>query len=462
MIENSPTTRSAAGEQPSYNRRAARKAALAAAVSTSLEWYDFFIYATAAALVFNATFFASGSQVVAAVNSFATVAVGFIARPIGGIVAGHFGDKYGRKPVLVASIVLMGVATTLIGVVPQTNIIWLAPVLLVILRVCQGLAVGAQWGGAVLLATEYAPAHRRGFYGSFAQLGVPLGVVMGNGAFLIVTSLVPGDAFLSWGWRIPFWASFVMLFVAFGIHKYMEDTPEFQQIESKLAAAPQRKSPVMEVLRHRSGTVFMAGGTYLVGVVMFYLTITGAVQFATTSLGIPRADVLTLVLISSALLIPLVPLTAHLSDVFGRKRIYGIGIVGMLLWAIPMWELLSRASSDNLWPMAVAMILSVVVMSFQTGPQAALFSELFPPEVRYSGASLGYQAAAIVAGFAPMVMVALIAGDPNNAWRVGVMVAALAVLALLCLIGISRSTAATPKARADSAPGPLPARSTAV
>ncbi|ETT27028.1 permeases of the major facilitator superfamily [Rhodococcus aetherivorans] len=427
---------------PPHSRRAARKAAFAAAVSTSLEWYDFFIYATAAALVFNKTFFATGSEVVAPLNSFATVAVGFVARPIGGIVSGHFGDKYGRKPVLVTAILLMGVATTLIGFVPNTSITWLAPAMLVLLRICQGLAVGAQWGGAVLLATEYAPAHRRGFYGSFAQLGIPIGVVMGNAVFLAVAWAVSPEAFTSWGWRVPFWISLFMLFVAFAIHRYLEETPEFQQVEAKLAAAPaQRRSPVLEVLRHNSGTVLMAGGTYLVGIVMFYITITGSVQVATTNLGITRSDVLAIILIAAGVLVPMVPLTAYLSDRYGRKLIYGIGIVGMGLWAVPMWLLIGASSSEDIWPLAVALIVSCVVMSFQTGPQAALFAELFPPEIRYSGASLGYQAAAILGGMAPMAMVALINGEVANLWRVGLLIAALSVLALACLVALARRRA---------------------
>jgi MFS family permease len=415
-------------------QKAARKAALAAAVSTSLEWYDFFIYATAAALVFNKTFFATDSEVVAALNSFATVAVGFIARPIGGIVSGHFGDKVGRKPVLVTAILLMGIATTLIGFVPSTSIAWLAPAMLVLLRICQGLAVGAQWGGAVLLATEYAPANRRGFYGSFAQLGIPIGVVAGNAIFLIVAWAVSPDAFTSWGWRVPFWISLFMLFVAFAIHRYLEETPEFQRVEAKLATAPtQRRSPILEVLRHNSGTVLLAGGTYLVGIVMFYITITGSVQVATTTLGIARSDVLAIILVAAGVLVPMVPFTAYLSDRYGRKLIYGIGIVGMGLWAVPMWQLVGASSAQNIWPLAVALIVSCLVMSFQTGPQAALFAELFPPEIRYSGASLGYQAAAIFGGMAPMAMVALINGEVANLWRVGLLITALSALALGCL-----------------------------
>jgi MFS family permease len=434
------STAAAVGGATTRKRRPSsmQKAAFAAAVSASLEWYDFFVYATAAALVFNKTFFASDSAVVAAISSFATVAVGFIARPIGGFVAGHLGDTYGRKPVLTGAILLMGIATTLIGCVPDTSIAWLAPAILVTLRICQGLAVGGQWGGAVLLATEHAPANRRGLFGGFAQIGVPMGVVLGNAVFLLVTAATSSEVFMSWGWRVPFWISLLMIGVAFAIHYYLEETPEFQNIEAKLAAAPQdRRSPIVQVLRRNGGTVALVGATYLIGLVMFYVTITGSIQAATVTLGIARSDVLMFVLIGSCVMVPTVPLAAYLSDRFGRKLIYGFGIVFMGIWGLPMWLLIGSATTDNLWPIAVALIVSCIAMGFQSGPQAALFAELFPPETRYSGASLGYQAAAIIGGMAPMVMVALVNDDRNNLWRVGALVLATAALSLACLIGLA-------------------------
>ncbi|MFC9557181.1 MFS transporter [Rhodococcus sp. NPDC056960] len=427
---------------PNRGPRAVRKAAFAATLSTSLEWYDFYIYATAAALVFNKTFFATDSEVVAAMNSFATVALGFVARPIGGIVAGHFGDKYGRKPILVLSILLMGLSTTLVGLVPNTSIVWLAPAMLVCLRLLQGLAVGGQWGGAVLIVTEYAPPNRRGFFGSFAQLGIPIGMVLGNGIFLAMTWALSPDAFMSWGWRVPFWCSLLMLVVGFAIHRYLEETPEFQEAEAKLATAPaRRRSPILDVIRHNGGTLLLAGGTYLVGIAMFYITMTGSVQVATTTLGMTRSDVLLWILLAALVMIPIVPTTAYLSDRFGRKLIYGIGIAGMGIWAVPMWTLIGSATPENPARLGIAVVVSCAIMSIQTGPQAALFAELFPPETRYSGASLGYQSAAILGGMSPMAMVALVNGQAENVWRVGLMIVVLAVVALICLLGLVRRDA---------------------
>ncbi|HET8993241.1 MAG TPA: MFS transporter, partial [Rhodococcus sp. (in: high G+C Gram-positive bacteria)] len=300
-------------------------------------------------------------------------------------------------------------------------------------------AVGAQWGGAVLLATENAPANRRGFFGSFAQLGVPIGVVLGNVVFLILTATVAQDSFLSWGWRIPFWISLIMLPVAFAIHRYLEETPEFKKIAAKLEEAPAaRRSPIVEVLRKNPGTVLMAAGSNAIGVIFFYTMITGSVQYATTYLGLGRSTVLTFILIACLLQIPLVPLFGHLSDRVGRKLVFGAGTVAMMVWGLPMWLLIGASGPDTVWPFAVAVIVGVVAMSLQTGTQGTLFSELFPPEVRFSGASLGYQISAIIGGFAPMVMVLLINGEAGNAWKVGIFLALSAAVGLLCLIAIVR------------------------
>lgn len=416
-----------------------RRTAVLAAAATSLEWYDFFIYATAAALVFNTTFFATDDAVVAALSSFATVAVGFVARPLGGVLAGHFGDRLGRKPVLVASTGLMALATTAIGLVPMTAVIWLAPALLVTLRICQGLSVGAQWGGAVLVATETAPAHRRGLYGSFAQLGVPLGVVLGNFAFLAVSTFVEGEDFMSWGWRIPFWASLVMVPLTLLLHRRLEETPAFRQVEQRMATteAPPR-SPLWQVVRRNPGTVLMAAFANVMGSMFFYMLITGSVQVITTYRGLDRSDVLGVLLAACVLLAVCIPLFGWLSDLIGRIRVFALGLAAMLVWSVPMWMLIVATEPGRLWPFVVAALVGAVAMSLTAGTQGTMLAELFPAEVRFSGASLGYQISAIIGGFAPMIMVAILAGDPANGWKVGLFLVAVAAAALLSLFGLHR------------------------
>ncbi|WP_228044126.1 MFS transporter [Streptomyces ferrugineus] len=438
--------RTAAPEAVPLHRSA--RASFAAAIATSLEWYDFFIYSTAAALVFNTTFFATDNAVVSALNSFATVAVGFIARPIGGVVAGALGDKHGRKPVLVGAMILMAVATTLIGFVPNSEVVWLAPTLLIALRLCQGLAVGAQWSSAVLVATENAPAHLRGFFGSFAQLGVPIGAVLGNVVFLIATAASSPEAFVDWVWRIPFWISLIMLPIAFAIHRFLEETPEFKAVAARAAEQPQvQRSGFLEVVRHNPGAILAAAGANTVGVVLFQVTVAGSVQFVTTYLEVTRTAALTWVLITCTLMMPLVPFFGWLSDRFGRKLVFGLGAAAMLVWGVPMWLLIPASGPDQIWPFALAIVGAGIAMSLQTGTQGTLIAELFPPEVRSSGASLGYQIAGIIGGFGPFVTVALINGNTANAWRVGVLIAALAAVSLICLQLIIRR-------RYHSTPGP--------
>jgi MFS family permease len=416
---------------PPDQRKEARKASIAAALASSLEWYDFFIYGTAAALVFNKTFFYTGDPVLSAVNSFASVAVAFVARPFGGIVAGHFGDKLGRKPVLVAAIVLMACATFLIGFTPDTEIIWLAAVFLVVMRIAQGLALGAQWGGAMLLATEYAPPNRRGFYGSFAQIGVPVGVLTGNLVFLLLNTAFGESAFLEWAWRIPFWLSILMLGVGLYIHRYLEETPAFRDAEKALENAPKQKSPVLQVIRQNGGTILQAAGTFVVVNAIFYATIIASLQYADVVLGIKTSQVLMPILVGAGIQVLLMPLAALASDIFGRTRVYAIGLIAIGLWAFPMWWIFSRATPDNTLPIWVSIIVASAFISISYGPQAALFGEIFPSELRYSGASLGYQIASVIGGLTPIVMVTLINGDKTNAWRFSTYIVVLALVALV-------------------------------
>src|ERR687890_760192 len=374
-----------------------RKVLLAACAASSIEWYDFFIYLTAAALVFPALFFPADIDPVAGVlASFSTAAVGFFARPVGGVLFGHFGDRLGRKRTLVIALLLMGIATTLVGLLPtySTIGIW-AAVALFILRICQGLAVGGQWGGAMLLATEYAPPDKRGFYGSFAQVGVPIGLAM-------------------------------------YIQLRLEDTPAFRRLQERQQEAQEeegdearQRSPVLQVIRQHPKQILLAAGAFFVVNGAFYVMITGMLDYGTRDLGLSRSAMLTAVLISSVAQIVMLPAWSLLSDRLGRRPVYLAGAVLLGLWAFPLFWLVD---TRNIVLITVALLLGQLFLSMMYGPQAALFSEMFSRQVRYSGASIGYQLAAVFAGgLAPIIMVWLL-DTTGNSFSVSLYMFAMAAL----------------------------------
>ena len=410
-----------------------RKVLVAACAASAIEWYDFFIYLTAAALVFPALFFPADIDPVAGVlASFSTAAVGFFARPVGGVLFGHFGDRMGRKKTLVTALLLMGVATTLVGLLPtySTVGIW-AAVALFVLRICQGLAVGGQWGGAVLLATEYAPPSKRGFYGSFAQVGVPIGLVLGNAFFLVLAAVQTPEAFAAWGWRIPFIASIVLIGLAMYIQLRLEDTPAFRRLQERQQQAQeeggeaQQRSPVLQVIREHPKQILLAAGAFFVVNGAFYVMITGMLDYGTRDLGLSRSAMLTAVLISSFAQIFMLPAWSALSDRVGRRPVYLSGAVLLGLWSFPLFWLVD---TRNIVLITVALLLGQLFLSMMYGPQAALFSEMFSRQVRYSGASIGYQLAAVFAGgLAPIIMVWLL-DTTGTSISVSIYMFAMAVL----------------------------------
>jgi MHS family shikimate/dehydroshikimate transporter-like MFS transporter len=386
-----------------------RKVALAAMAGSAIEWYDFFIYLTAAALVFGPLYFPGTSEVAGVLASFSTAAVGFVARPVGGILFGHFGDRLGRKPTLVIALLTMGTATTLVGVLPTYATIGVAaPILLFVLRFLQGLAVGGQWGGAVLLATEYAPEDQRGFYGSFAQAGVPVGLLLGNTIFLLISALFGEQAFAAWAWRIPFLFSIVLIAVALYIQLRLEDTPVFRQLEERQheGEEAESRSPVLEVLRDHPKQVLLAGGAFFVVNGGFYVLITGMLDYGTRTLGVSENAMLAAVLISAVVEgIAIVAMSA-LSDRVGRRPVFMSGAVLLGLWSFPLFWLVNTGSVPFI---IVSLCIAQFFLGMMYGPQAALFSEMFSARVRYSGASIGYQGASVFAGgLAPIIMVWLL------------------------------------------------------
>ena len=390
-----------------------RKVALTALAGTSIEWYDFFLYATAAALVFPSVFFPESDPTMGLILSFGTFAFGFVARPIGGILFGHFGDRIGRKKTLVTALILMGVASTLIGLMPAYATIGIAaPILLTILRFVQGLAIGGQWGGAMLLVTESAPSDQRGYYGAYAQAGAPVGVILANLAFILISSLVSEDFFQAWGWRIPFISSVILIGISMYVQLHVEDTGAFKELEAlrvkKLAAddsgkTPARRSPVLEAITKYPKRITLAAGAFLSVQVNFYILISFILAYGSdpTGGGMSRDTVLIAVLIASALMVVVQFWASAYSDRHGRK---GIFMLGAALTGISAFALFPLVSTGSFWLSVLGISAGLCFVGMMYGPQAAFFTELFSTEVRYSGASLGYQLGAIVGGaFAPVI-----------------------------------------------------------
>ena len=384
-----------------------KKVALTSLSGTSIEWYDFFLYGAAAGLVFPKLFFGEVDPTTALILSFLTFAAGFIARPVGGIIFGHFGDIVGRKKTLVIALMLMGVSSTMIGLLPTYETIGIAaPLLLTFLRFCQGIAIGGQWGGAMLLVTESAPSNRRGFYGAYAQAGAPVGVILANIAFISVSALTTEEDFLSWGWRIPFLISFVLVLISMYIQLRLEDTKAFKELEATKSQDQDNRrqiksSPILEALRRYPGRISLAAGAFLSIQVTFYILVAFILAYGVQTTELSRNDILMAVLIGSALMVPTQFVFSDYSDKHGRKGIFMAGAVLTALWSFALFPLID---TGNFYLVIVGVTGGLVFLGMMYGPQAAFFAELFSTEVRYSGASLGYQIGAIIGGsFAPTI-----------------------------------------------------------
>jgi MFS family permease len=402
----------------------------------------FFLYGAAAALIFPTAFFGEATPSTALILSLLTFAAGFIARPIGGIIFGHYGDRVGRKKTLVMALILMGVSSTLIGLLPTYAMIGVsAPILLTSLRFAQGLAIGGQWGGAMLLVTESAPPDKRGYYGAFAQAGAPVGVILANLAFIITSSLVSEESFYSWGWRIPFLASAVLIAISMYIQLNLEDTKAFKELEALRQSQKDgnekiiRRSPILEAVRKYPSRIALAAGAFLSIQVTFYILIAFLLAYGVSSADITRDDMLAAVLIGSAIMVPFQFMFSSYSDRHGRKGIFMAGAVLTGLWAFAIFPLVD---TGNFWLIVLAISGGLTFVSMMYGPQAAFFTELFSTEVRYSGATLGYQFGAILGGaFAPTIA-ALLWNDFGIFW-VSVYIAFASLLTLLSVMALTET-----------------------
>ena len=430
-------------ESISLNKESSmRKVALTSLAGTSIEWYDFFLYGAAAALVFPTAFFGEIPESTALILSLLTFAAGFIARPIGGIIFGHYGDKVGRKKTLVAALMLMGIASTLIGLLPTYAMIGVtAPILLTTLRFAQGLAIGGQWGGAMLLVTESAPSNKRGYYGAFAQAGAPIGVILANLAFIATSALLPDEAFMSWGWRIPFLASAILIGISMYIQLTMEDTKAFRELQNHQKSIGSnenreiKKSPVLEALIKYPKRIALAAGAFLSIQVTFYILVAFLLAYGVTSADMSRDDMLSAVLIGSAIMVPVQFMFTSYSDRNGRKGIFMTGAILTAIWAFAIFPLVD---TGNFWLIVLAVTFGLSFLAMMYGPQAAFFTELFSTEVRYSGATLGYQLGAIAGGaFAPTIAAKLWT-DFDIFW-VSVYIAIASILTLLSVMSLTET-----------------------
>ncbi|MGH3366343.1 MAG: MFS transporter [Nocardioidaceae bacterium] len=417
------TTAASDAEQRSQRR----KAALASVVGTSIEWYDFFLYGTASALVFPAVFFPESSEYAGQLESFATLAVGFAARPVGAAIFGHWGDRIGRKATLIVTLLLMGISTAIIGILPGTDTIGIAaPILLVLLRLLQGIAVGGEWSGSVLLAMEWGDQKKRGLMGSYAQIGVPVGLILGTGGLSLLYAIAPG-AFLTWGWRIPFLASLVMVAIGLWVRLRILETPMFaKQVEEKRV----EKLPVLEVIKRHPKEIALTSLARFSEQMPFYIFTTFVLSYVVGE-GVSEGFALNSVMAAAALQLISLPLFSHLSDRIGRKKVYNAGIIAMAVWGFVYFGMLNTGSAVLVF---IAIFLSLIPHDMQYGPQAALIAESFPTSLRYGGAGIGYQLSSVFAGGpAPLIAVILIENF-GSAYAISAFILFSCVVSLVAVI----------------------------
>ncbi len=433
---SSPSTPMSPTEQSQNGENGIVKVVFASLVGTAVEWYDFFLYGSAAALVFGALFFPDADPVNATLLAFGTYAVGFVARPLGGVVFGHFGDRVGRKKMLVVSLMMMGVATFAIGLLPTYATIGVAaPILLLVCRLFQGFAVGGEWGGAVLMAAEHGSEARRGYWSSWPQAGVPLGNLLATGVLYVLAFFQSDAAFEAWGWRIPFLLSAVLVLIGLWVRLQLEESPVYQEAKAEIAAKKDGSShmPILEVVKTYPKEVFIAMGMRMAENISYYIFTIVVLTYAKDFADIGTDLILQMLLIGAAIQFFLIPAIGALSDRVGRRPLYLVGAIGVAVWSFFFFEL---ASSESSAKVLLAVVVGLLFHSLMYAPQAAFFSELFGTSVRYTGASVGYQLASIFAGaLAPIIAVKLLdTGNGDNTMAVAWYVTAASVITVIAVL----------------------------
>ena len=443
-MSTSATGKSATSPTQAPGKTSIGKVVFASLVGTAVEWYDFFLYGSAAALVFGALFFPESDPVTGTLLAFGTYALGFVARPLGGVVFGHFGDRVGRKKMLVVSLMMMGIATFAIGLLPTYATIGLAaPILLLVCRLVQGFAVGGEWGGAVLMVAEHGDEKNRGFWSSWPQAGVPLGNLLATGVLFLLAAVQSDDAFNSWGWRIPFLLSAILVIIGLFVRLSLEESPIFQEAKDEIAEKKQTAShlPLLEVIKTYPKEVLIAMGMRMAENISYYIFTVISITYVTTYLEADKDLILEMLLIGAAIQFVLIPVIGALSDRVGRRPLYLVGAAGVGVWGFVFFGLLDNMTAGSVF---AAVMIGLLFHSLMYSPQAAFFSELFGTSVRYTGASVGYQLASIFAGaLAPIIAVKLL-GDvaEKNTTAVGIYMAIASAVTIVAVL-IARETKAS-------------------
>nr|WP_309072409.1 MFS transporter [Arthrobacter sp.] len=400
-------------------------------VGTSIEWYDFFIYASAAALIFGQLYFqplGAENPALTQLISLASIGISFLFRPLGAIVAGHLGDRIGRKRMLVFTLVMMGGATALMGLLPTYAQIgvW-APVLLILLRILQGFSAGGEWGGAALMAVEHAPVNRRGLFGAYPQIGVPVGMLMASGMLTLLTLMLTPEQFAAWGWRIPFLVSVLLIVVGYFIRRAVDESPVFKEL---LERRRESSAPLVQLFKTNSKQVIQCALIFMGNNAAGYLLIAFVASYATRELGMERSPVLLMTTIAAAAWLVTTIWSGSLSDRIGRVRTFQIGYAALIVWMVPLFLLIDTA---NIWLLGLGVVVMTVGLGFAYGPMSAMYAEMFPVQVRYSGVSIGYALGAILGGaFAPMVAQALM---DTTGWSpsVGIYIIVLSLISIIAV-----------------------------
>ena len=416
---------------PTRQRAQVRRAALASSIGTTIEWYDFFLYNTAAALVFPHLFFPASTPYAGAMASFATYAVGFVARPLGAAIFGHWGDPIGRKSTLIVTLLVMGTSSAIVGMLPGTAAIGpAAPLLLVVLRLVQGIAIGGEWSGSVLIAMEWGDQRKRGLLGSFAQLGVPMGLVLGTGGMTLLSATLSPEEFNSWGWRIPFLFSLVLVGLGLVIRLSILETPMFAKVAEERVTT---RTPVVEAMRQHWREILLSAGLRFSEQMPFYLFTTFVLTYVVSRHEFTKTFVLKAVLAGAVCELVAIPLFSHLSDRFGRKRIYLVGSSLTGLIAYPYFAVLTHGGAGLIF---AAVVVSLFLHALQYGPQAALIAENFPTHLRYGGAGLGYQLASVFAGGPAPLIATWLLHKTGTPYAISAYIVFASVVTIACCLAL--------------------------